>query len=88
MLHCGNDLLTDLYKCFLKFKESFPKNGRAANSSANRDVQFFQELFDALINYIKRVVVTFENTSQAFYFYMEIFHSGTNFENPEQKRVD
>ena len=53
-----------------------------------RDVQFAQELFDALISYIKRVVVTFENTSQALYFYMEIFHAGTNFENPEQKRVD
>ena len=53
-----------------------------------RDVQFAQELFDALISYIKRVVVTFENTSQALYFYMEIFHAGTNFENPEQKRVN
>ena len=28
ILHCSNDLLTDLYRRFLKFKENFPKNGR------------------------------------------------------------
>ena len=30
ILHCGNDLLTDLYKRSLIFQESFPKNGRKA----------------------------------------------------------
>ena len=34
------------------------------------------------------LVVTFENISQAFYFYIKIFHTGTTFEKPEQKRVD
>ena len=34
------------------------------------------------------VVITFENTSQAFYFCMEIFDTGINLENSEQKRVD
>ena len=53
-----------------------------------RDVQFVQDLFHTLINYINRVVVTFENTSQEFYFYMKIFHTGTNFEKLEQKRVN
>ena len=53
-----------------------------------RDVQFVQELFDILINYINRVVVTSENTSQEFYFYLKIFHTGTNFEKPEQKSVN
>ena len=33
ILHCGKDLLTDLYKPFLKFKENVPKYGRTANSS-------------------------------------------------------
>ena len=33
ILHCGNDLLTALYKRFLKFKENVPKNGRATNNS-------------------------------------------------------
>ena len=28
ILHCGNGLLIDLYKCFLKFKENVPENGR------------------------------------------------------------
>ena len=49
-----------------------------------RGIQFVQKLFDTLINYIYRIAVTFENTSQEFYFYMTIFHTGTNFE----KRVD
>ena len=29
-----------------------------------KGIQFVQKLFDTLINYINRVVVTFENTSQ------------------------
>ena len=33
VLYCGNDLLTDLYKHFLKFKENVPKNGRTTNNS-------------------------------------------------------
>ena len=33
ILHCGNDLLTALYKRFLKFKENIPKNGRTTNKS-------------------------------------------------------
>ena len=33
ILHCGNDLLTALYKRFLKFKENVPKNGRTTNNS-------------------------------------------------------
>ena len=53
-----------------------------------RYVQYVQKRFDTLINYINRVVVTFENTSQVFYFYMKISHTGTNFEKPEQKRMD
>ena len=53
-----------------------------------RHLQFVQELFGTLINYINRVVFTFENTSQEFYFCMKVFHTGTNFEKPEQKRVD
>ena len=28
ILHSGNDLLTDLYKCFLKSKENVPRYGR------------------------------------------------------------
>ena len=53
-----------------------------------RYVQYVQKRFDTLINYINRVVVTFQNTSQVLYFYMKIFHTGTNFEKPEQKRMD
>ena len=34
------------------------------------------------------VVITFENTSQAFYFCMKIFDTGKKHEKPEQKRVD
>ena len=50
------------------------------------DLQFVQKLFDTLINHINRAVVTFENTfsSQEFYFYTKILHTGTNFEKPEQ----
>ena len=33
ILHCGKDLLTDLYKRFLKFKENVPKHGRTTNNS-------------------------------------------------------
>ena len=32
------------------------------------------------MNYINSIVVTFENTSQEFYFFTKIFHTGTNFE--------
>ena len=49
-----------------------------------RDVQFVQELFDTLINYINRIAVTFENTSQE----LKNFSTGTNFEKPEQKLVN
>ena len=52
------------------------------------DLKFVKGLFDTLINDINRVVVTFENTSQVFYFYMKIFHTRTNFEKPEQKCVN
>ena len=31
ILHCGNDLRTDLYERFLKFIENLPKNGRTIN---------------------------------------------------------
>ena len=33
ILHCGNDFLTDLCKCFLKFKENIPENGRTTSNS-------------------------------------------------------
>ena len=33
IFHCGNDLLTALYKRFLKFKENIPKNGRTTSNS-------------------------------------------------------
>ena len=33
ILHCGNDLVTDLYKHFLKFKENVPKYGRITDNS-------------------------------------------------------
>ena len=33
MLHCGSDLLIDLYKRFLKFKKNVPENGRTTNNS-------------------------------------------------------
>ena len=33
ILHCGSDLLADLYKSFLKFKKNVPKNGRTSNKS-------------------------------------------------------
>ena len=92
----GDDLLTDLYKLFLKFRENVPKNGRTAKNSLLGtygtilfgDVEFVQKLFDTLIDDTNRVVVTFENTSRELYFYLKIFHPGTNFEKPEQKRVD
>ena len=44
-----------------------------------RDKQFVEKLFDKLINYINRVVVTFENTSQELYSYIKILHTGANF---------
>ena len=96
MLHCGSDLLTNLCKRFLKFKENVPKTGRTANNSILGTVDTIclgtynlsRNLFDTLINYINRIVATFQNTSQVFYFYMKILHTGTNFEKLEQKRVD
>ena len=33
ILHWGSDLLTNLYKRFVKFKENVPKNGRTTNNS-------------------------------------------------------
>ena len=84
-MHCGKDLLTDLYKRFLKFKENVPKYGRTTNNlycwyNLFRDIQFIKELFDTLINNVNMVVVTFENTSQEFYFYMNIFRTRTHFQ--------
>ena len=82
ILHCGNGSLTDLYKRFLKFTENVPKYGAITNNSFSgsycsynlfRDVQFVEKLFDTVINDINRVIVTLENTSQEFYFYMKIF---------------
>ena len=90
-LHCGKDLLTNLYKPFLKFKENVPKYRRTTNCcwyNLLRDIQFVKEHFDTLINNINRVVVTFGNTSQEVYFYMNIFHTRTNFEKSEQKHVN
>ena len=79
ILHCGNDLLTALCKRFLKFKENVPKYGRTTVNSIFwhcqynllREVQFVQKLFNTFVNYINKVVTTFENTSQVFYFYMK-----------------
>ena len=99
MLHCGNILLTDLYKCVLKFKENFPRNGRRINNSYLVNVhkvtvhlfsyaKFVQKIFDTLINYINRVVITFDIISQVFYFYMNNFHTGENYEKPVQNCVD
>ena len=50
-------------------------------------MQFVQKLFDTFINYIDRLVITFENNYQVFYIYMKIFHAGTNFGKPHQKSV-
>ena len=33
ILNCGNDLLTELYKSFLKFNENVPKYGRKIENS-------------------------------------------------------
>ena len=52
------------------------------------DLKFVKGLFDTLISNINRVVVTFENTSQEFYFYMKILHTRPDFEKPEQKCVN
>ena len=41
-----------------------------------RDVQFVQNVSDTLVNYINKVVITFENTSQLFYFCIKMFHTG------------
>ena len=82
ILHCVNDLLTNLYKLFLKFNENFPKNGRTANNPILGTVR---TVCLGTYNLSKnRVVVTFENTSEVFYLYMKIFDTGTNFEKPEQ----
>ena len=45
----------------------------------------FEILFDTLVKYINRVVVTFENTSQLFYFCTKIFHTRATFERLEQR---
>ena len=37
---------------------------------------FAQKLFDTLINYNYRVVITFKYTYKEFYFYMNIFQTG------------
>ena len=96
ILHCGYELLTDLYKHFLKFKENVSKYGRITNNSFFGTIcticlgtyNLSKNSFDILINYIYRVVVTFENISQEFYFYMKIFNTRTNFEKSEEKRVE
>ena len=87
ILHCGNDLLTNFCKRFLKFKVKVPKNERTTNNSFLSTVGIIclgmynlsEQIFDMLSNYINRVVITFENTSQVFYFYLKIFHTGPNF---------
>ena len=42
ILHCGNVLVTDLYKWVFEFTENVPKNGRKINNSlldpANKSV--------------------------------------------------
>ena len=90
-MHCGNDLLTALYKRFLKFHEKVLKNGRTTNNAFLGAVgtislgmyNLSKKKNDTLINYINRVVVAFENISQVFYVYLKIFQTGTNFEKPE-----
>ena len=74
---CGNDLLTNLYKRFLKFRE----NGTTTNNFLLGTVgTIWLGTYNLPQNYINRLAVPFENTSQEFYFYMKIFHTGTNFE--------
>ena len=81
---------------FLKFKENFPKNGRTTNNSLLGTVgticlgmyNLSKNILIHWLIYVNRLAVTFENISQEFYFYMKIFHTGTNFEKPEQKHVD
>ena len=46
-----------------------------------RGIQIVQGLFDALINYINRVAVTFENTSPLVCFYTKIFEA----DSPKKK---
>ena len=64
---------------FLKFKENFPKNGRTTNNSLLGTVGTiclgrYNLSNNFLIHwlFIDKAVVTFENTSQVFYFYMKI----------------
>ena len=52
------------------------------------DVECVQKLFDALLNYINKVVITYQNTSQLFYFCMKVPLTRINFETLEQKHVN
>ena len=93
MLHCGKDLLTNLYKCFLKVKENVPKYGKTTSNSflgivGTICLGTYSLSKNFLIHWSIMVLVTFENTSQEFYVYIKIFHSRANFEKPEQKRVN
>ena len=65
-----------------------PSTVRSCWYSLFRDVLFLNTFFDRLIDCINRIIIKFENTSQEFCIYMEIFHTGTNFEKKlEQKPV-
>ena len=74
MLEWGNNLLTDLYKRVLILIEDFPTNGRTINNSFLGTVaiscvgtySLSKKLFDTLVNYINKIVITYENTSQPF----------------------
>ena len=64
---------------FLKFKENFPKNGRTNNNSllgtaGTICLGRYNLSNNFLIHWLftDRAVLTFENISQVFYFYMKI----------------
>ena len=94
--HCGNVLLIDLYKYFLKIIENFAKNGRTINNSLLGAVgticlgsyNFVQKHFDTLINYINNFAITFENNSQVFYFYVKFSILEQILKKTELKRVN
>ena len=64
ILHCGNNLLTDLYKHFLRFKESFPRNGRLTISSLLGTVG---TICLATFNLSKNFLILFELFDQLYW---------------------
>ena len=61
-MHRGDDLLTDLYKYFLKLKNDFPKGGRTTNN--------------IILGTVNTICLGTYNLSKNFFIYRSIIITG------------